>query len=90
MIGKSPNSLAHAESYDNIGSILHDKGDLDGAMEQYERALAIREAKAPNSLAHAESYDNIGSMLHYKGDLDGAMEQYERTLAIREAKAPIP
>jgi tetratricopeptide (TPR) repeat protein len=87
-LAKAPNSLALAGSYDNIGFVLNEKDDLDGAMEQYERALAIRETKAPNSLALAGSYDNIGAVLKDKGDFDGAMEQYERALAIRLAKAP--
>jgi hypothetical protein len=40
---------------------------LDGALEQYQRALAIQEVKAPNSLDLAKSYNRIGVVLHKKG-----------------------
>ena len=57
-----------AGSYNNIGLVLNDKGDLDGAMEQYQRALAIQEVKAPNSLDPAAFYNKIGLVLQHKGD----------------------
>jgi Tfp pilus assembly protein PilF len=64
---KAPNSLYVAGSYNSIGIVLHDKGDLDVALEQYQRALAIQEVKAPNSLDLAKSYNRIGVVLHKKG-----------------------
>ena len=64
--------MAPAYSYNNIGVVLKDKGDLDGALGQLQRALAIREVKAPNSLTVSTSYNNISSVLKEKGDLDGA------------------
>ena len=38
-----PNSLDVAASYNNIGVVLKDKGDLDGALEQYQLVVAIKE-----------------------------------------------
>jgi tetratricopeptide (TPR) repeat protein len=61
---------------------------LDGALEQHQRALVIKEVTAPNSLALATSYNNIGEVLQKKGYLDGALEQHQRALAIHEVKAP--
>ena len=40
---KTPNSLALAATYDTIGKLLRNKGDIGGALEQHRRALAIRE-----------------------------------------------
>jgi tetratricopeptide (TPR) repeat protein len=57
-------------------------------LEQYQRALTIREVEAPNSLDVAGSYNNFGLVLKDKGYLDGALEQYQRALAIKDVKAP--
>jgi tetratricopeptide (TPR) repeat protein len=57
-------------SFRNIGSVLYKKGDLDGALAQYRRALTIEEEKAPNLLTIAISYNNVGLVLSDKGDLD--------------------
>jgi len=61
-------------------------GDLPGAREQLERALAITEAAlGPDHPDVATRRGNLGSVLWDLGDLPGAREQLERALAISEA-----
>jgi tetratricopeptide (TPR) repeat protein len=70
----------------NLGSVLRDLGDLEGARVQYERALAISEATlGSNHPDMATQCANLGAALRDLGDLEGAKEQYERALAIGEA-----
>ena len=65
-----------AISYNNIGLVYYEKGDLDKALEYHQRALTIKERDAPNSLTVATSYNNIGLVYYEKGDLDQALEHY--------------
>jgi hypothetical protein len=66
--------------------VLRDLGDLPGAREQYERALAISEAAlGPDHPNVGIRRGNLGGVLRDLGDLPGAREQYERALAISEA-----
>src|SRR4029077_7422940 len=70
----------------NLGGVLQVLGDLPGAREQYERALAISEAAlGPDHPDVAIWRSNLGGVLQVLGDLPGAREQYERALAISEA-----
>ena len=70
----------------NLGSVLQALGDLPGAREQLERALAISEAAlGPDHPDVGIRRNNLGSVLQALGDLPGAREQYERALAISEA-----
>ncbi len=63
-----------ASTYNNIGSIFKEKGDLEKALEYYTKALQIFEDKSPNSLRVASTYGNIGLILQDKGDLEKALE----------------
>jgi hypothetical protein len=47
--------------------------DLNGALINFQRALAIQEQLAPDSLTMATIYNNIGSVLKDQGDLDEAL-----------------
>ena len=53
----APNSLAVAISYNNIGLVYKNQGNLDKALEYYMKALVIQEKDAPNSLAVSRSYN---------------------------------
>ena len=81
---EAPNSLTVATSYNNIGTVLYDQGDLEGALQQeYRKALEIQEIEAPNSLSVARSYNNIGTVLSAQGDLDGALKDYRKASEIQ-------
>jgi tetratricopeptide (TPR) repeat protein len=68
-----------------IGYIFQRQGDLAGARQHFERALAIREkVLGPEHYKTAESLNDLGALLHQQGDLAGARQRLERALAIRE------
>jgi tetratricopeptide (TPR) repeat protein len=68
-----------------LGLMLYAKGDLDGALTNTQRALAIDEkvygAEHPDVATDA---NNIGTILYAKGDLDGALTYAKQALAIDE------
>jgi Tetratricopeptide repeat len=70
-----------------FGSIHPDRlSCLEGAGEQYERALAVGEAAlGPDHREMAVWRGNLGRVLQDLGDLAGARVQLERALAISEA-----
>jgi Flp pilus assembly protein TadD len=70
----------------NLGSLLQELGDLDGARVQMEWALAIDEAAlGPDHPDVAALRNNLGRVLQDLGDLEGARMQIGRALAISEA-----
>ena len=74
-----------ANSVNNLGSVLHDLGDLATARQCFERGLRIAEATlGPDHLSVATLVNNLGNVLQNLGDLAGAREYYERSLRIDE------
>jgi len=71
-LAKNPNCWA---GYNNLGNALLQKGQLDEAMTQFQKALAIN----PN---YAEAHCNVGVVLSQKGQFDEAMAQYRKVLEI--------
>jgi tetratricopeptide (TPR) repeat protein len=70
----------------NLGNVLNDLGDLQGAKTQLERALAISEAAlGPDHPAVGTARSNLGAVLKDLGDLQGAKTQQERALETTEA-----
>jgi len=76
-----PAERATSKLISNLGMLLHDRGDLDGAEALYREALeAQRETlgdRHPNTLT---SINNLGRLLAAKGDLDGAEALYREAL----------
>jgi hypothetical protein len=65
----------HARAYNNLGGVLHMRGDLDGALAAYRRALDLE----PDL---AQANQNSASILRDAGTLERAAEGYRRqTLA---------
>jgi tetratricopeptide (TPR) repeat protein len=74
------------DGVNNLGLVLKDQGDLAGARDAYERALAIDEAVfGPDHPKVATDVNNLGLVLQDQGDLTGARAAFERALAIDEA-----
>ena len=78
-------------SFNKVGDILKEQGDLDGALRSYRDDLQIaqRLAQADPSSAQAQrdlsvSFDNVGNILKEQGDLDGALRSYKDSLQIRQ------
>jgi tetratricopeptide (TPR) repeat protein len=64
-----------ARDYCNRGVARQKKGDLDGALADYNRAIELN----PHDAA---PYNNRGLLKVAKGDLDGALADYDRALQI--------
>ncbi len=91
-----------AAAYDRVGDIqggFRDPslGNTQGALENYRRAMEIREQLSGadpdvvflrNELA--ASHVRIGDVLQNTGDVSGALEEYEKALAIRETLPETP
>jgi tetratricopeptide (TPR) repeat protein len=61
-----------------LGDALLKRGDLDGALAAYERALEsrMRRRASPHDLVLATIHNNIGLVLQRKGRLDEALARY--------------
>jgi tetratricopeptide (TPR) repeat protein len=69
----------------NLGMVLNDQGDLDGALRSARRALAIDEkVYGPDDSTVARDFNNIGGILRSHGDLDDALRYTQRALEIEE------
>jgi tetratricopeptide (TPR) repeat protein len=62
-----------ADRFNDAGVELENRGDLDGAIAQYRRALQL---KADDANAH----DNLGYALVEKGDIQGALAELHRAI----------
>ena len=85
---EATDALTLAASYSDIGDIYAGKGDMDRALECYQRVLIIEERDALNSMKVAATYSNIGNIFADKGDLEKTWEHYQRALTIQERDAP--
>jgi tetratricopeptide (TPR) repeat protein len=60
----------------NLGKLLREQGDMDGAKAAYEKAIASRDTNvAPIALAE------LAFLLEKEGDTDGAKAAYRRAIA---------
>ena len=64
----------HVAHY-NLANVLYDKGDLDGAIEEYRAAIKL-------SPKPTLSHNKLGNVLRDKGDLDGAIAEYRAALKL--------
>jgi protein O-mannosyl-transferase len=61
--------------YNNLGNALLQKGQVDEALEQFQKALGIN----PN---YVDAHSNLGAALFQKGQVDDAVAQYQKALEI--------
>ena len=64
-------------------SIIINSGDLDKALEHFQKALTLHE-KIRNPLGQAQQLGNMGNIYAQKGDLDKALEHFQKALGIFE------
>lgn len=76
-----------SDSYNIIGNIYVEKGDLDKALVYHFKCLGIKE-KLGRKSGLVNSYNNIGLIYSYKGETEKAITYLEKSLALsREIKA---
>ena len=71
-VRKAPGS---SRAHLNIGASLGDKGDMAGAIAQYEESMRLRPT-AP------DAYNNLGLIYFSKGKLDRAIEYYQKSIEV--------
>jgi tetratricopeptide (TPR) repeat protein len=69
----------------NMGVFLKDRGQLDGALSYFERALAVRSSSEHHHyrLSLAIIHDNLGEVQAHKGQLDDAAGNFSRAISYR-------
>lgn len=69
----------------NLGAYYESRGDVDGALAQYQNALVVvdRQPAARASLQRASIETNIGNVKASQSDLAGAIEEYRRAIRTR-------
>lgn len=71
-LSRNPDSwLAH----NNLGNAFIKKGEIDGAIAEFEKALQV-------NANYAKSHNNLGYSLLQKGRVDDAIEEYEKAVKI--------
>jgi tetratricopeptide (TPR) repeat protein len=68
------------EYHNNRGVACHARGDLDGALAEFDRALELR----PD---YAEAYHNRGVIRQARGDLEGALADLDRAVQLNSCCA---
>ncbi|MFW9993241.1 MAG: tetratricopeptide repeat protein [Candidatus Odinarchaeota archaeon] len=69
--------------YNTRGNIISDTGELNAAMDYYQKCLAILEKTgSPSDIS--VPLNNIGNIYHYKGELDKALDYLQRGLSLGE------
>jgi tetratricopeptide (TPR) repeat protein len=68
------------KAHTNLGLALHEKGDLDGAITEYRKALATRQDFREAYKAHG----SLGNALRDKGEVDGAIAAYREAVCLKK------
>ena len=76
-----PNHVSVASSYNNLGIVCRNKGDLEQASDYHQRAMKILlEQLEPSHGNVAASYNSLGNVCLEKGDLEQADDYCQRAL----------
>ena len=68
-----------AEDYNNRGLERQGKGDIEGAIDDYTKAIALK--ARPNTIAIA--YNNRANARMSKNDLEGAISDYSKAIEVQ-------
>ena len=73
---RSPIGTSNAQAYTNRGIARYDKGDLDGAIQDFDQAIHLNSNDPV-------AYFNRGTLRSKKGDLDGAIQDYDQAIRLK-------
>src|SRR5258708_464930 len=65
----------YADPYNNRGTVRQDKGDIEGALEDYNIAIRLN----PD---FADPYNNRGNVRKSKGNVEGGLEDYNNAIRL--------
>ena len=72
-----------ATSFDNIGLVYQEKGDIENALVQHQKALEIRtRVFGSDHLDVAKSYNNISNVDNRQVKYEESLEYYQKHLDI--------
>lgn len=71
-----PNAIYH----NNLGNVLRDAGELDGAIDAYRQAIALKRD-------YAEAHNNLGNALRESGDAQAALQSCAQAIELRPGYA---
>ena len=81
------NSLEEAKKYNKLGKDSYDIGEVDKALEYYEKALKIfLKTLGEDHPDTADTYHNLGRAYRSNCEYDKTLEYYEKALALRLKK----
>ncbi|TXT57125.1 MAG: hypothetical protein BAJALOKI1v1_1870004 [Promethearchaeota archaeon] len=86
---RTKNNTWKAAALNNIGSLLDMKGNIDGALHYYKKALVI-DKQLDDPRGKATRLNNIGSLLGAKGKREDELRYYKEALAIAKQYDYIP
>ena len=78
----SPGSRQVAHTFNLLGQIASERGNLADAEDYYLRSLDLRESLEGRSQGVAVTLTDLGTMRQRRGDLAGAEERYREAIAI--------
>lgn len=67
------------DAWYQLGTILKQQGDVDGAIEALRRSVALDEQDAG-------AFNTLGLLLRKKGDIAGAQQAFDKAAAIRASE----
>ena len=85
----NPEDVNVAKIQHNLGAVLWELGDLEGARAAFQESTRLFEKTlGPAHPIVPNAYEGLGVLLLTSGDYAGAKEIYERTLRLREQVLP--
>lgn len=83
-----PETLEVAASLHKRGLAEQEKGELQKAQQDFQKALAIREKLAPDSIDLAATLSRLGGIQWQLGHLEDSEKYFQRVLAIHRKQGP--
>ena len=66
----------YADAFNNRGNARSAKGDVEGALQDYNEAIRLK----PD---YADAFNNRGNVRCAKGDLEGALQDYSEAIRLK-------
>ena len=79
-----PNHIDVAKSYNNLGLVYQNTGELEQAEDYLQQAMNIKiNVLGPNNIMVATFYNNLGLVYEDTGELEQAKDYHQRAMDIQ-------